>query len=114
VRRFLTLFLLFGALLGLFAQQAAYAAGPHLIQVSTQMAEMPGCAMDMQGQEKGKMHRDMSLDCIASMGCTIPLIEAAGPVAEIRIRAVAPAPTALATRTLTSRGIRPFLKPPTA
>jgi len=83
VKRILQILLLFGALLGLFGQQAAYATGPGAVMMPAAASQMSADCMEMmrQGrQEPGKMPcKGLTLDCIAAMGCTIPLFAVPEP-----------------------------------
>ncbi|MGE4410171.1 hypothetical protein DFR49_3234 [Hephaestia caeni] len=88
--------LLLGALIGLSGQEMAFARGPSMMKtVATdhQMADMEGmdCAEMMAQpqppQDKGsKPCKGMTLDCIAQMGCALPIFVKDGPAPE----AVAP------------------------
>lgn len=78
VKRYLCLLLLFGALLGLFAQEAAFASAPALpVQdmaiaasaMSDECAEM----MNIDKSQDKKPCTGLTLDCIAKMGCALPL-----------------------------------------
>jgi hypothetical protein len=88
-RRIVPLLLLLGAVIGLFGQQVAYALGPGFVKPimtnqhgSSSMAGMTGTDCDHMMMEAGqpahyndgKPCKDMSLACIAAMGCTIPII----------------------------------------
>lgn len=71
--------LLFGALLGLFAQEAAFASSP-AVQQHEMIAAAPGmsaeCAemMGLTRPEKSEAPcKGLTLDCIAKMGCALPL-----------------------------------------
>jgi hypothetical protein len=103
-RRILPLLLLLGAMVGLFGQQAAYALGPGIVKPimtdqhgSSSMAGMAGMDCDQMmmdaGQpahhDGGKPCKDMSLACIAAMGCTIPIVlgDAPAPIVGEPLRA---------------------------
>lgn len=87
-RRIVPLLLLLGAIIGLFGQQAAYALGPDIVKtivpdpgISASMTGMTGmdCDQMMDADQSarhggGKPCKDMSLACIAAMGCTIPIV----------------------------------------
>ena len=80
MKRWLTLLMLFGALLGLLGQEAAFAqvmppqkaaqmaTGP---QMSAECAEMMGLAR--QAPQPAKPCQAMTPDCMAKMGCAVPL-----------------------------------------
>lgn len=76
MKRTLQILLLFGALLGLFGQEAAFASGPRAPMIEMAAGAMSADCMEMMqqdGQEPGKMPcKGLTLDCIAAMGCTIP------------------------------------------
>lgn len=74
----ISLLLLLGALLGLFGQGMAYAAGPALapkVAASHSMASGRDCA-DMASAQKQAPEspcKGITLACIAQMGCIIPM-----------------------------------------
>ena len=82
VKRALSFLMLFGALIGLLGQEAAYAAGPVLapasiIKMSADTGQMSADCMEMMQkapQPSPKPCKGMTPDCIASMGCVIPLV----------------------------------------
>jgi hypothetical protein len=81
VKRVLSLLMLIGALVGLLGQEAAYAAAPihasaAIAKISGSTASMaPDCMEMMQKtpQPAQKPCKGMTLDCIAAMGCVVPL-----------------------------------------
>lgn len=83
MKRFLPLLLLIGALIGLLRQEAAFASGPRAPMIEMAAGAMSVDCMEMmqQGrQEPGKMPcKGLTLDCIAAMGCTIPLFAVPEP-----------------------------------
>ena len=73
----LSLLLLIGALLGLFGQGMAYAAGPTLAPKMEMSHAMPS-GMDCAGmatRDPAPDHpcKGLTLACIAQMGCVIPM-----------------------------------------
>lgn len=76
--RMVHLVLLFSAILGLFGQGAAFAVGPSVASYSSTIATAkmsPDCAEMMTGAVPNKAPCEgMTLDCIALMGCTIPIL----------------------------------------
>lgn len=82
VKRWLSLLLLFGAMLGLLAQEAAFASAPAMPMSSETTISAPAmsaeCA-EMMGintpQDKAPC-KGLTLDCIAKMGCALPLATA--------------------------------------
>lgn len=80
MKRCLSLLMLLGALLGLLGQEAAFAhvmpvaKSVQLVaaaQMSPECAEMMGLAK--QKPQSGKPCEGMTPDCIAKMGCAVPL-----------------------------------------
>lgn len=73
--------LLTGALLGLFAQEAAFASVP-VAQISQQAnadEAMDAACMEAMGQNDDSSNapcEGLTLDCIAKMGCALPLAQA--------------------------------------
>lgn len=85
VKRWLSFLLLFGAALGLLGQEAAFASAPAM-PVTETAASAPAmsdeCA-EMMGIDKsgdGAPCKGLSLDCIAKMGCALPLAVATATV----------------------------------
>ncbi len=84
MKRALQLFLLLGALIGLFGLEGAYAGAPRMSApaAATAMATMPMDAdcMAMMAKEARKPQpmpgpcKGMTLDCIAAMGCVLPML----------------------------------------
>jgi len=78
--------LLLGAVLGLFGQQAAYAVGARAVMAPTAVSQMSADCMEMmqkQPQPAEKPCKGLTLDCIAAMGCVVPIVlkEPAAPTA---------------------------------
>lgn len=85
MKRALQLLLLLGAVLGLFGQQAAFGAGAHMTAAPAAVSQMSADCMEMmekQQPEPAKPCKGLTLDCIAAMGCVVPIVlkEPAGPV----------------------------------
>ena len=82
VKRWLSLLLLLGAMMGLLAQEAAFASAPTMPLPSDTTIAAPAmsaeCA-EMMGidtsQDKSPC-KGLTLDCIAKMGCALPLATA--------------------------------------
>jgi hypothetical protein len=78
VKRWLSLLLLFGAMLGLLAQEAAFASAPAMLipsdtaiaasAMSDECAEMMG----IDNSHENTPCKGLTLDCIAKMGCALP------------------------------------------
>jgi hypothetical protein len=76
MKSLLGLLLALGALIGLLGQQAAYARGVALAVSAPAAAGMDAdCMAMMKNAEKPGPTpcKGMTLDCIAAMGCTVPL-----------------------------------------
>lgn len=78
VRHWFSLMVLLGALLGLFAQEAAFAAAPAMPQheMAASAAGMSDECAEMMGLDKPRSDtpcKGLTLDCIAKMGCALPL-----------------------------------------
>ncbi len=79
MKRVLHLLLLVGALTGLLAQHAAYAAGSHMVKSPMAASQMGEDCMEMmrkQPPEPAKQQpcKGLTLDCIAAMGCVVPIM----------------------------------------
>lgn len=60
--------------MGLFLQTAAYAAGPEMAVPTVQSQEMDAnCMEKMQHSPDKKPCNDLTLKCIATMGCVAPV-----------------------------------------
>ena len=72
------LLILLGALVGLFGLEAAYAAGPRMAPAPVAASGMDADCMAMmekqQPQPAQAPCKGMTLDCIAAMGCIVPLL----------------------------------------
>jgi hypothetical protein len=77
VKRAVPLLLLLGALFGLLGQQTAAAASTVPATVTAPAAAMSADCMEMMGQHPAKSEKKpctgLTLDCIAAMGCAMPL-----------------------------------------
>ena len=78
MKRALQLLLLFGAVFGLFGQQAAYAASARATMAPAAVSQMSADCMEMmqkqQPQPAQKPCKGLTLDCIAAMGCAVPIV----------------------------------------
>ncbi|BBE33052.1 hypothetical protein [Sphingosinicella microcystinivorans] len=117
MKHWLTLMLLAGALLGLFGQEAAFATARPIaqeVQPAASPAMSPECAemMGVDTSQSDQPCKGMTLDCIAKMGCAIPLavVTPAAPlaVASHRCELVDP----LAVQRLVGRNFGPEPEPP--
>jgi len=120
--------LLMGAILGLFAQEAAFASALPM-QMSEQTsapagmsedcAEMMGLTAQSEvgkseaGQQPEKPCEGLTLDCIAKMGCALPvaLVPPAMPAVQTVYRPSAP--TFMPVARLVGRNLSPEPEPPT-
>lgn len=122
MKRWQSYVLLMGALLGLFAQQAAFASPPSM-QVSEHGSISAGmtddCAVMMAltvpsdfDQQPDKPCQGLTVDCIGKMGCALPvaLILPAMPVVPTVYRPGAPAFMSVAP--LVGRNFGPEPEPP--
>ena len=69
--------------MGLLVQEAAFSAGPAMVETKATGAMPADCMEMMQGEqpEPAKNSCDgLTLDCIAIMGCVIPLVVPTAPV----------------------------------
>lgn len=73
--------LLVAALIGLLGQAAAYAAGPRWPAASMPTASAMADCMQMMEKQKPaeKPCKGITLDCMAAMGCTLPVLLKDGP-----------------------------------
>jgi hypothetical protein len=122
MKRWFSMLMLIGALLGLLGQETAFASAPSM-QVSEQ-ASAPGgmsadCAEKMGltahsafGQQPETPCQGLTLDCLAKMGCALPVVlippAVSGTSAQYRPETPAPMPV---TR-LVGRDLAPELEPP--
>lgn len=75
MRHLLPLLLTLGAMIGLFGQEVAFAAGPAWQAHAEWSASMPSSCADMMQKQPAKTPcKGMTLDCIAAMGCVVPLV----------------------------------------
>lgn len=81
VKRALHLFLLLGALTGLFGQALAYASVQTAVSAPMAMSGMADSGMSedcmkmmAQQQPQQKPCKGMTLACIAAMGCVVPMV----------------------------------------
>lgn len=81
MRRSIHLFLLLGALIGLFGQAVAYASIQSAVSAPMAMSGMTDSGMSedcmkvmaQQQQPEQKPCKGMTLACIAAMGCVVPM-----------------------------------------
>lgn len=118
MKRLLALLLVIGALSGLFgAQMAAAHSVPQAAGAPLAKGMDADCMAMMAKQQPApseKPCKDLTLDCIAAMGCVIPLVAAdlAGGVAPARLY---DAPSFWTTDTiLTGKAVAPEPDPPTS
>lgn len=77
MKRFVRLALVLGALVGLFGQAMALAHGP--ARPASQETKMSDDCMQMMAREAPQKQqrtpcKGLTLDCIAAMGCSVPMI----------------------------------------
>ena len=112
MKRPIALLLLLGAMIGLFGQEMAFASSVRITKTSTHRAMMPGCTMPMAEQKQDKPCKGLTLECIAAMGCSIPLAHADEPAVIEPVSIVRIAPVATATKRLTGLRVLPEPEPP--
>jgi hypothetical protein len=85
----LAFMLLVGALCGLFGLQAAYAIGPiasPTVMAAAHATPMGADCVDMAMQQQGQKQppcKGLTLDCVAQMGCVVPMtVENAAPAVD--------------------------------
>ena len=112
-----SLLLLLGALLGLLAQEAAFASAPAMPMsktavASTAMSEECAEMMGVDTSQPDQPCKGMTLDCIAKMGCAMPLavVTPAAPLAVSDYRRELADP--LAVQRLVGRSFGPEPEPP--
>lgn len=128
MKRWLSMLLLMGAILGLFAQEAAFASALPM-QMSEQTSAPAGMSEDCAevmgltaqsevrqfeaGQQPEKPCEGLTLDCIAKMGCALPvaLVPPAMPAVQTVYRPDTPALMPVAR--LVGRNLSPEPEPPT-
>jgi hypothetical protein len=118
--RLLRLFLVFGAIIGLLGQEAAFAGGPSFANVSTPVsmpvaasAMTPECAEMMKPQAPDKTPcKGLTLDCIAKMGCSIPMAlwpASPDPIGPVTLAALI---TQIPVTSMADRTLLPDKQPP--
>jgi hypothetical protein len=120
VKRWFSLLMLFGALVGLMGQEAAFARvmpAPKTEQVVAAAQMSPECAEMMglakQKPQSGKPCEGMTPDCIAKMGCavSVALLPPLAPDTAPKFRAAVPGIVPVSP--LVGRNIGPEPEPPT-
>lgn len=115
MKRTLHLLLVLGALLGLFGQAAAFAVGPRAPAAPVAASTMDADCMEMMKkapQPAEKPCKGLTLDCIAAMGCVVPIV-LREPPAPTAAPEIVPTPTywpALAV--LVGNDLKPEIHPP--
>jgi hypothetical protein len=102
-------------MIGLFGQAAAYASIAPAKPASMAMAGMSDDCMRMMAQQpkpERKPCTGMTLDCIAAMGCTVPVTLAEPFVLPAVVPIVHTMPTIAATQSLATRVVAPEPEPP--
>lgn len=116
-RRILPLLLLIGALSGLLGAEMAAASAPVMAGSAATATMMPGCTMARTKPDKakhdGKCH-GLTLQCIAAMGCTVPVADLHEAPDLARLPAIVLRPTAAPAPVLAGRLLSPEPEPPIA
>lgn len=119
MKRFLPLTLLLGALFGLLGQQAALATGPAWQSVvssaSNDRAPMNAadCEAMMDDSPEELPCTGLTLDCIAAMGCVVPMTLVSDASVYSGIPAYRTLPPEAIFRILAGRDVPPEPEPPT-
>ncbi|MCX8475863.1 MAG: hypothetical protein MT490_08720 [Sphingomonas sp.] len=117
MKRALHLLLLLGALIGLLGVQSAYASGPRMPTAPVAVSGMDADCMEMMEKERPRPVqgpcKGMTLDCIAAMGCIVPVLAISGDSADA-VRRVAATPLYWTVApVLTGTDLSPEQHPPT-
>lgn len=117
MKRWLSLTLLLGALLGLLGQEAALACATPVeqaaasAQMSADCAEMMGLAKPQPQPEKQPC-QGMTPDCIAKMGCAVPVALLPPPFIDLAPQLGTAAPRQASVAPLAGRDTSPEPEPP--
>lgn len=119
VKRWLSLLLLLGALLGLLCQEAAFA---HVIPVmkaeqTANVSQMSADCAEMMGLAKQQTQPEdpcqgMTPECIAKMGCAVPLALIPPLAFDVVLQLSAVAPPQMTVAPLVGRDTGPEPEPP--
>lgn len=117
MKRWCSLMLLIGALVGLFGQEAAFASGlpaQTIEQVSPPSGMSADCAemMGLTKPQPDKPCQGLTFDCIAKMGCALPLATLPPAALGISPEYRADMPVRLPVKALVGRNLRPEPEPP--
>lgn len=123
MKRWLSMMLLMGAMLGLFAQEAAFASA-FPMQMSEQTsaptgmsedcAEMMGLTAQSEVEQQPEMPcQGLTLDCIAKMGCALPVALVPPAMAAVRTAHRTDTPALMPVARLVGRNLSPEPEPPT-
>jgi hypothetical protein len=111
------LLILLGAMIGLFGLEGAYAAGPRMAPVPVAASGMDADCMAMmekqQPQPAQAPCKGMTLDCIAAMGCIVPLLAVPQSGAGAAMQQAPALVYWTVTPTLTGNELPPEQHPPT-
>ncbi len=115
VKRAISLLLLLGALIGLFGQAAAYASIPSADTPPMASAGMTDECMKMMAEQRQPARKPctgMTLDCIAAMGCVVPLTLVEPFLLRVVLLMALPAVEAAPVRPLIAHVLAPEPEPP--
>ena len=113
MRRLLLLLFALGALIGLFGQEVAFASGAAWQPRVEKAASMPDPCMNAMGKQPAKEPcKGVTLDCIAAMGCLVPLLSVDTPVLEPSALLLEAVRVAAPVNRLTGREPPPERQPP--
>jgi hypothetical protein len=101
-------------MVGLFGQEVAFAAGPAWQPRAEMPAATPDSCMDAMGKKPEKAPcKGVTLDCIAAMGCVVPLLPVNAPVLEPSLLFTKVIPASSPMLRLAGRAPPPEPEPPT-
>ena len=117
MKRILRLLLLVGALTGLLAQHAAYAAGSHMVTSPIATSQMSEDCMEMMREQRPEPAKQpckgLTLDCIAAMGCVVSVMLGDPAVLTVASHVHGPPPFRLAVPVFAGKDLPPEQHPPT-
>lgn len=117
VKSWFSMLLLVGALLGLFAQETVFATAP-VAQLTEQVSAdetMNAVCMQAMGQSDEKSDapcKGLTLDCIAKMGCALPLAQAPSGSGIANLSPSRTPPFLIGVRPMIGRDEAPIPDPP--
>ena len=117
MKRYFSILLLIGALVGLFGQEAAFALSTPA-QTTEQSAAMSGMSADcieemgLTKQASDQPCQGLTFDCIAKMGCALPLALVPPAVSGLPLECREAIPAIMPVATLVGLELSPEPEPP--